>query len=212
MRYNSTYDALVALNEALGGDQTSPISEYDAVLNVMSTLTGEEVSGDVLDVVSDVVVKADNGELPIQGGEIKRCRLRTLTVKENGHYTPTGSFEGWNKVVVDIKEDAMTAPEVKYLGSTYSDMVQDEWYYRFNIKLSMSKGTPTDLEVFGSCQTDLGSYTVDKDGSFIIPCYIYSWDLGNEIWLNISNVSWGVNIDGVVARCKQSIDIYIQIS
>lgn len=43
MRYDSTYSALVALNKKMGGVQSPPISEYDAVANLMSTMSGGEV-------------------------------------------------------------------------------------------------------------------------------------------------------------------------
>lgn len=44
MRYDSTYSALIALNKALGGDENKiPDSEYSAVVDLMSTLSGEPV-------------------------------------------------------------------------------------------------------------------------------------------------------------------------
>lgn len=69
MRYDSTYSALVALNNALGGVQKSPDSEYSAVIDLMSTLNGAPVeASSALEAVSEIAVAAENGELPIQGG------------------------------------------------------------------------------------------------------------------------------------------------
>lgn len=69
MRYDSTYSALVALNNALGGVQKSPDSEYTAVIDLMSTLNGAPVeASSAFEAVSEIAVAAENGELPIQGG------------------------------------------------------------------------------------------------------------------------------------------------
>lgn len=133
MRYDSTYSALIALNKMMGGEQSPPISEYDAVVNLMSTMSGGEVDiDDPIAAVEQVVVKAENNELPIQGG----CKLRTLNVNNNGVYNIDGSFDGWKKAVVNVPSP-FDKPRVELVSSTYVDK-----YTSFSFTIRMTEGYP----------------------------------------------------------------------
>lgn len=129
MRYDSTYSALVTLNKKMGGEQSSPISEYDAVTNLMSTMSGGEVDvNDPVAAVEQVVVKAENNELPIQSG----CKLKTLNVTNNGVYNADETFDGWKKVVVNVSSP-LNIPSVELVSSTYVDKHTN---FSFTIRIS----------------------------------------------------------------------------
>ena len=133
MRYDSTYSALVALNKMMGGVQSPPISEYDAVTNLMSTMSGGEVDvNDPVTAVEQVVVKAENNELPIQS----RCKLKTLNVTNNGVYNADETFNGWKKVVVNVPSP-LDIPRVEFVSSTYVDK-----HTNFSFTTRMSEGYP----------------------------------------------------------------------
>lgn len=133
MRYDSTYSALVALNKKMGGEQSSPISEYDAVTNLMSTMSGGEVDvNDPVAAVEQVVVKAENNELPIQSG----CKLKTLNVTNNGVYNADETFNGWKKVVVNVPSP-LNKISVELVSSTYVDK-----HTNFSFTIRMSDGYP----------------------------------------------------------------------
>ena len=140
MRYDSTYSALVALNKMMGGEQSSPISEYDAVTNLMSTMSGGEVDiNDPVAAVEQVVVKAENNELPIQSG----CKLKTLNVTNNGVYNVDETFNGWKKVVVNVPSP-LDIPNVELVSSTYVDN-----HTNFSFTIRMSEGYPWDIGGLG---------------------------------------------------------------
>ena len=73
LKYDSLYSGLVSINKSLGGTQSMPDSEYGAMIDLMETLSGQPVgeSGDAYNAVSTVATMAENGELPIQGGDEK---------------------------------------------------------------------------------------------------------------------------------------------
>ena len=140
MRYDSTYSALVALNKKMGGEQSSPISEYDAVTNLMSTMSGGEVGvNDPVTAVEQVVVKAENNELPIQSG----CKLKTLNVTNNGVYNADETFNGWKKVVVNVP-NPLDIPRVELVSSTYVDK-----HTNFSFTIRMSEGYPWRMSCWG---------------------------------------------------------------
>ena len=140
MRYDSTYSALVTLNEKMGGVQSSPISEYDAVTNLMSTMSGGEVDvNDPVAAVEQVVVKAENNELPIQSG----CKLKILNVTNNGYYNVDETFDGWKKVVVNVPSP-LDIPRVELVSSTYVDN-----HTSFSFTIRMSEGYPWDMSAWG---------------------------------------------------------------
>ena len=140
MRYDSTYSALVALNKKMGGEQSSPISEYDAVTNLMSTMSGGEVDvNDPVAAVEQVVVKAENNELPIQSG----CKLKTLNVTNGGVYNADETFNGWKKVVVNAP-NPFNKPSVELVSSTYVDN-----HTSFSFTIRMTEGYPWDIGGFG---------------------------------------------------------------
>ena len=142
MRYDSTYSALVALNKMMGGVQSPPISEYDAVTNLMSTMSGGEVDvNDPVAAVEQVVVKAENNELPIQSG----CKLKTLNVTNNGIYNADETFDGWKKVVVNIP-NPLDKLSVELVSSTYVDK-----HTNFSFTIRMSEGNPWENLSVGSC-------------------------------------------------------------
>ena len=140
MRYDSTYSALVALNKKIGGVQSPPISEYDAVTNLMSTMSGGEVDvNDPITAVEQVVVKAENNELPIQSG----CKLKTLDVTNNGVYNADETFNGWKKVVVNVPSP-LNKPSVELVSSTYVDK-----HTSFSFTIRMSEGYPWYIGAWG---------------------------------------------------------------
>ena len=142
MRYDSTYSALVALNKKMGGVQSPPISEYDAVTNLMSTMSGGEVDiNDPVTAVEQVVVKAENNELPIQN----RCKLKTLNVTNNGVYNADETFNGWKKVIVNVPSP-LNKPSVELVSSTYVDK-----HTSFSFTIRMSEGNPWENLSVGSC-------------------------------------------------------------
>ena len=142
MRYDSTYSALVALNEKMGGVQSPPISEYDAVTNLMSTMSGVEVDvNDPVTAVGQVVVKAENNELPIQS----RCKLKTLNVTNNGIYNADKTFNGWKKVIVNVPSP-LNKPSVELVSSTYVDN-----HTNFSFTIRMSEGNPWENLSGDSC-------------------------------------------------------------
>ena len=142
MRYDSTYSALVALNKKMGGVQSPPISEYDAVTNLMSTMSGGEVDvNDPVTAVGQVVVKAENNELPIQNV----CKLKTLDVTNNGVYNTDETFNGWKKVVVNVP-DPLVKPSVELVSSTYVDK-----HTNFSFTIRMSEGNPWENLKGDSC-------------------------------------------------------------
>ena len=142
MRYDSTYSALVGLNEKMGGVQSPPISEYDAVTNLMSTMSGGEVDvNDPVTAVEQVVVKAENNELPIQSG----CKLKTLNVTNNGVYNADETFNGWKKVVVNVPSP-IDIPRIELVSSTYVDN-----HTSFSFTIRMSEGYPWNIADYMSC-------------------------------------------------------------
>lgn len=142
MRYDSTYSALVSLNKKMGGEQPSPISEYDAVTNLMSTMSGGEVDvNDPVTAVEQVVVKAENNELPIQSG----CKLKILDVTNNGIYNADETFNGWKKVVVNVPSP-LDIPRVELVSSTYVDN-----HTSFSFTIRMSEGYPWGMTDYYSC-------------------------------------------------------------
>lgn len=137
MRYDSTYSALVALNKKMGGVQSPPISEYDAVTNLMSTMSGGEVDvNDPVAAVEQVVVKAENNELPIQS----RCKLKTLDVTNNGVYNADETFNGWKKLVVNVPSP-LNKISVELVSSTYVDK-----HTNFSFTIRMSDEYPWHME------------------------------------------------------------------
>ena len=160
MRYDSTYSALVALNKKMGGEQSSPISEYDAVTNLMSTMSGGEVDvNDPVAAVEQVVVKAENNELPIQSG----CKLKTLNVTNNGVYNADETFDGWKKVVVNVP-NPLDIPSVELVSSTYVDN-----HTNFSFTIRMSEGYPWYMNAWGCPWIDLGDENIwinNGDGTY----------------------------------------------
>ena len=161
MRYDSTYSALVALNEKMGGVQSPPISEYDAVTNLMSTMSGGEVDvNDPVTAVEQVVVKAENNELPIQSG----CKLKTLNVTNNGVYNADETFNGWKKVVVNVP-NPLDIPRVELVSSTYVDN-----HTSFSFTIRMSEGNPWNMKDWDSCPLidcgDIDKWVDNRDGTY----------------------------------------------
>ena len=160
MKYDSTYSALVALNKKIGGVQSPPISEYDAVTNLMSTMSGGEVDvNDPVAAVEQVVVKAENNELPIQSG----CKLKTLNVTNNGVYNADETFDGWKKVVVNA-HSPFDMPSVELVSSTYVDN-----HTSFSFTIRMSEGYPWDMSARGCPRlstSDENKWINNGDGTY----------------------------------------------
>ena len=208
MRYDSTYSALVTLNKMMGGVQSPPISEYDAVTNLMSTMSGGEVGvNDPVTAVEQVVVKAENNELPIQNG----CKLKTLNVTNNGVYNADETFNGWKKVVVNVP-NPLDKPSVEFVSSTYVDK-----HTNFSFTIRMSDGYPWNMKAQGCPSISIGNrdkWVDNKDGTYTYNVNIEETGVcgGETSYIRIL----GVNIDrvynGVSIRFEYAIDTLINFN
>lgn len=208
MRYDSTYSALVVLNEKMGGVQSPPISEYDAVTNLMSTMSGGEVDvNDPVTAVEQVVVKAENNELPIQN----RCKLKTLNVTNNGVYNADETFNGWKKVVVNVP-DPFVIPSVELVSSTYVDK-----HTNFSFTIRMSGGYPWNMEA-QSCPSisiqNRDKWIENEDGTYTYNVNIEETGVCGEttsyIYLNKVNIDRVYN--GVSIRFEYAISTQINFN
>ena len=208
MRYDSTYSALVALNKMMGGVQSPPISEYDAVTNLMSTMSGGEVDvNDPVAAVEQVVVKAENNELPIQS----RCKLKTLNVTNNGVYNADETFNGWNKVVVNVPSP-LDIPSVELVSSTYVDK-----HTNFSFTIRMSEGNPWYIGAWGCPSIEF--YNRDKwidngDGTYTYNVNIEeTGECGEETsYLHISEVNIIRTYNDVSIQFSYPVDTRINFS
>lgn len=208
MRYDSTYSALIALNKMMGGEQSPPISEYDAVVNLMSTMSGGEVDiDDPIAAVEQVVVKAENNELPIQSG----CKLRTLNVNNNGVYTIDGSFDGWKKAVVNVPSP-FDKPRVELVSSTYVDR-----YTNFSFTIRMTEGYPWHMSGWGCPWIpywDRDKWIDNGDGTFTYNVNIgETGECGEETsYFYISEVTVNRIYNGVGTSFVYSVDTHINFN
>lgn len=208
MRYDSTYSALVALNKKMGGVQSPPISEYDAVTNLMSTMSGGEVDvNDPVTAVEQVVVKAENNELPIQN----RCKLKTLNVTNNGVYNADETFNGWKKVVVNVP-DPLDIPRVELVSSTYVDK-----HTNFSFTIRMSGGYPWNMEA-QSCPSisieNRDKWLENEDGTYTYNVNIEETGVcGEEIsYIHLYKVNIDRVYNGVSIRFEYAIDTQINFN
>lgn len=208
MRYDSTYSALVTLNEMMGGVQSPPISEYDAVTNLMSTMSGGEVDiNDPVTAVGQVVVKAENNELPIQN----RCKLKTLDVTNNGVYNADETFNGWNKVVVNVP-NPFDIPRVELVSSTYVDN-----HTNFSFTIRMSDGYPWNMKA-QSCPSisieNRDKWIKNEDGTYTYNVNIEETGVCGEetsyIYLHKVNIDRVYN--GVSIRFEYAIGTQINFN
>ena len=208
MRYDSTYSALVALNKKMGGEQSSPISEYDAVTNLMSTMSGGEVDvNDPVVAVEQVVVKAENNELPIQSG----CKLKTLNVTDNGVYNADETFDGWKKVVVNVPSP-FNKPRVELVSSTYVDN-----HTNFSFTIRLSEGYPWIMNAWGCpwiSVEDENMWINNGDGTYTYNVNIEETGIcGEEIsYFYISDVSVDRIYNNVLIRFNYPVDTRIEFS
>ena len=208
MRYDSTYSALVTLNNKMGGVQSSPISEYDAVTNLMSTMSGGEVDvNDPVAAVEQVVVKAENNELPIQSG----CKLKTLNVTNNGVYNADETFNGWKKVVVNVPSP-FDMPSVELVSSTYVDNRTS-----FSFTIRMSEGYPWYMSGL-SCPwidiSDENKWINNGDGTYTYNVNIEETGICGEetSYLYISEVNIDRIYNNVSVQFIYSIDTRINFN
>ena len=209
MRYDSTYSALVALNEMLGGVQSSPISEYDAVTNLMSTMSSGEVDvNDPVAAVEQVVVKAENNELPIQSG----CKLKTLNVTNNGVYNADETFNGWKKVIVNVPSP-LNKPSVELVSSTYVDK-----HTSFSFTIRMSEGNPWGNLSVGSCPwmdcSNRDKWVDNGDGTYTYNVNIEeTGECGEETsYLYISEIYIDRTYNDISIRFYYQVDTQINFS
>ena len=209
MRYDSTYSALVTLNKMMGGVQSPPISEYDAVTNLMSTMSGGEVDvNDPVAAVEQVVVKAENNELPIQSG----CKLKTLNVTNNGVYNTDETFDGWKKVVVNIP-DPFDKPSVELVSSTYVDNRTS-----FSFTIRMSEGYPWYMTDYYGCPwiavEDENMWINNGDGTYTYNVNIEETSICEEetSYLYISEVNIDRIYNNVLIRFTYPVDTRINFS
>lgn len=208
MRYDSTYSALVALNEKMGGVQSPPISEYDAVTNLMSTMSGGEVDiNDPVTAVEQVVVKAENNELPIQN----RCKLKTLNVTNNGVYNADETFNGWKKVVVNVP-DPLDIPSVELVSSTYVDK-----HTNFSFTIRMSDGYPWNMKAQSCPSISIGNrdkWIENEDGTYTYNVNIEETGVCGEetSYLHISEVNIVRTYNDVSIRFTYFVDTRINFS
>lgn len=209
MRYDSTYSALVALNKMMGGVQSPPISEYDAVTNLMSTMSGGEVDvNDPVAAVEQVVVKAENNELPIQS----RCKLKTLDVTNNGVYNADETFNGWKKVVVNVPSP-LDIPSVEFVSSTYVDK-----HTNFSFTIRMSEGNPWGNLSVGSCPwmdcSNRDKWVDNEDGTYTYNVNIEeTGECGEETsYIYLYRVEIDRVYNGVSIRFNYPIDTQINFN
>lgn len=208
MRYDSTYSALVALNKMMGGVQSPPISEYDAVTNLMSTMSGGEVDvNDPVTAVEQVVVKAENNELPIQNG----CKLKTLNVTNNGVYNADETFNGWKKVVVNVP-NPFDMPRVEFVSSTYVDK-----HTNFSFTIRMSDGYPWDMSAWGCPSISIENrdkWIENKDGTYTYNVNIEETGVCGEetSYIYLSSVNIDRVYNGVSIRFEYAINTRINFN
>lgn len=209
MRYDSTYSALVALNELMGGVQSPPISEYDAVTNLMSTMSGGEVDvNDPVTAVEQVVVKAENNELPIQSG----CKLKILDVTNNGVYNADETFNGWKKVVVNVP-NPFDKPRVELVSSTYVDK-----HTNFSFTIRMSEGNPWENLKGWGCPSvslfDRNKWIDNEDGTYTYTVNIEeTGECGEEIsYIYLYQVSIDRVYNNVSIHFEYPIDTQINFN
>lgn len=208
MRYDSTYSALVELNKKMGGEQSSPISEYDAVTNLMSTMSGGEVNvNDPVAAVEQVVVKAENNELPIQSG----CKLKILDVTNNGVYNADETFNGWKKVVVNVP-NPFDKPRVELVSSTYVDN-----HTSFSFTIRMSEGYPWYVNGWGCPRIDLSDehrWINNGDGTYTYNVNIEETGICGEgtSYLYISEVNIDRTYNDVLIRFTYPVDTRIEFN
>ena len=209
MRYDSTYSALVALNKKMGGEQSSPISEYDAVTNLMSTMSSGEVDvNDPVAAVEQVVVKAENNELPIQSG----CKLKTLNVTNNGVYNADETFNGWKKVIVNVPSP-LNKPSVELVSSTYVDK-----HTSFSFTIRMSEGNPWGNLSVGSCPwmdcSNRDKWVDNGDGTYTYNVNIEeTGECGEETsYLYISEIYIDRTYNDISIRFYYQVDTQINFS
>ena len=214
MRYDSTYSALVALNKKMGGVQSPPISEYDAVTNLMSTMSGGEVDvNDPVAAVEQVVVKAENNELPIQSG----CKLKTLNVTNNGIYNADETFDSWKKVVVNVPS-LLDIPRVELVSSTYVDN-----HTSFSFTIRMSEGNPWENLTGWSCPSieygNRDKWVDNGDGTYTYNVNIEETGIcGEEISyfyiseVNVDRVYFDKIYNEVLIRFNYPVDTRINFS
>ena len=208
MRYDSTYSALVALNKMMGGVQSPPISEYDAVTNLMSTMSGGEVDvNDPVTAVEQVVVKAENNELPIQN----KCKLETLNVTNNGVYNADETFNGWKKVVVNVP-NPLDKPSVELVSSTYVDK-----HTNFSFTIRMSDGYPWNMKAQGCPSISIENrdkWVDNKDGTYTYNVNIEETGVCGEetSYIRILGVIIDRVYNGVSIRFEYAIDTLINFN
>ena len=214
MRYDSTYSALVALNKKMGGVQSPPISEYDAVTNLMSTMSGGEVDvDDPVVAVEQVVVKAENNELPIQ----RVCELKTLDVTNNGVDNADETFNGWNKVVVNVPSP-FDMLSVGLVSSTYVDNRTN-----FSFTIRMSEGNPWEnLTGWGCPSIEYGNrdkWVDNGDGTYTYNVNIEETGICGEETsyfyiseVNVDRVYFDKNYIEVLIRFTYPVDTRINFS
>lgn len=208
MRYDSTYSALVALNKKMGGVQSPPISEYDAVTNLMSTMSGGEVDvNDPVAAVEQVVVKAENNELPIQSG----CKLKILDVTNNGVYNADETFNGWKKVVVNVP-NPFDKPRVELVSSTYVDN-----HTSFSFTIRMSEGYPWYVNGWGCPWIDLSDehrWINNGDGTYTYNVNIEETGICGEetSYLYISEVNIDRIYNNVSVQFVYPVDTRIEFN
>ena len=121
LKYDSLYSGLVSINKSLGGTQSMPDSEYGAMIDLMETLSGQQVgeSGDAYDAVSTVATMAENGELPIQNTpELDSVQV---DITSNGlyEYLPSAyALDGFSKFTANVNVPDSSRLGVKSVNIT----------------------------------------------------------------------------------------------
>lgn len=199
MRYDSTYSALIALNKALGGDENKiPDSEYSAVVDLMSTLSGEPIeAATAYEATEQIATMAINRELPIQqtGG----CNLGELWISVNGtHYAKDWGLDGIDILHVDVPNN-VTPPVIETIE--YPDVFSCG---SMNVmKLTLDRSYPIQMVNlnFIDANTLMVTYDItaefsisDIDGKSVIESRITPY-VGGQFLVSI-NLAWfeGVNM------------------
>lgn len=219
MQFDSTYSALKALNEALGGTQQNPDSEYSAVINLMSTLNGAPVeAASAFEAVSDIAVAAENGELPIQSGEGCNHKFGDIGLTANGTYMASDyGYSGFREVSVSVPTGADQIPSFKIIDYDSELKLGDVGKIRYIRKSTSdvpwieSKAGVQIISEYAPQYDENGDAVIVEDHwveaiEFIVTSeenpFIYIKDIGFR----------ASNVDGVDVNCRLNIETWISIS
>lgn len=219
MQFDSTYSALVALNNALGGVQKSPDSEYTAVIDLMSTLNGSPVeASSAFEAVSEIAVAAENGELPIQGGGGCNHNFGDISLTTNGTYMASDhGFSGFREVVVNVPTGAGQIPAFKIIDYDSELKLGDVGKIRY-----IRKGTSdtpwieamVGVQITGEC---VPQYNENGDAVIVEDHWVEAIEFivtsEENPFIYIKDIGFSAsNVDGENVSCRLNIETWLSIT